>query len=146
MSAWAITDYKVQKLAYASEAVTLDLHRQNMNPEANSSHKIYCSCYVHCQECGGGQLPSRPCFPSPGDGKGNIHTAKTPCPLCLPCNIRRLQSSEISSRSFPVSTRKNCKLDKNLFHVLALGDIPRALPGVPLSSCTTSFTPFRRFY
>ena len=42
--AWAITDYKVQGLT--CEAVTLDLHRQNANPKTNSSHKIYCSCYV----------------------------------------------------------------------------------------------------
>jgi hypothetical protein len=44
--AWAITDYKVQGLT--CEAVTLDLHRQNMNSnsKATSSHRIYCSCYV----------------------------------------------------------------------------------------------------
>jgi hypothetical protein len=42
--AWAITDYKVQGATY--EAVTLDLHRQNISSKDGSSHKIYCSNYV----------------------------------------------------------------------------------------------------
>ena len=42
--AWAITDYKVQSSTY--DAVTLDLHRQNINSKDGSSHKRYCSCYV----------------------------------------------------------------------------------------------------
>jgi hypothetical protein len=46
MPAWAITDYKVQ--GFTCEAVTLDLHSPNMNSntKSNSSHRIYCSCYV----------------------------------------------------------------------------------------------------
>ena len=42
--AWAITDYKVQGSTY--EAVTLDLHRQNITSKDGSSHKRYCSSYV----------------------------------------------------------------------------------------------------
>jgi len=42
--AWAITDYKVQGATY--EAVTLDLHRQNISSTDGPSHKIYCSNYV----------------------------------------------------------------------------------------------------
>jgi len=41
---WAITDYKVQGSTY--DAVTLDLHRQNISSKNGSSHKRYCSCYV----------------------------------------------------------------------------------------------------
>jgi len=43
--AWAITDYKVQGSTY--DAVTLDLHRQNVTSNKDaSSHNRYCSCYV----------------------------------------------------------------------------------------------------
>jgi len=42
--AWAVTDYKVQGSTY--EAVTLDLHRQNISSKNGSSHKRYCSVYV----------------------------------------------------------------------------------------------------
>jgi hypothetical protein len=42
--AWAVTDYKVQGSTY--DAVTLDLHRQNISSKDGSSHKRYCSCYV----------------------------------------------------------------------------------------------------
>jgi len=42
--AWAITDYKVQGSTY--DAVTLDLHRQNISRKDGSSHKKYCSSYV----------------------------------------------------------------------------------------------------
>ena len=42
--AWAITDYKVQGSTY--DAVTLDLHRQNISSKDGSSHKRYCSVYV----------------------------------------------------------------------------------------------------
>ena len=42
--AWAVTDYKVQGGTY--DAITLDLHRQNVNSKDGSSHKRYCSVYV----------------------------------------------------------------------------------------------------
>ena len=44
--AWAVTDYKVQGGTY--DAVTLDLHRQNVCSSGRDgfSHKRYCSVYV----------------------------------------------------------------------------------------------------